>query len=171
MLSEYPWLPIVGIGTGQFSSRAGLIGTGMYFGSPANPRSIPLLPEGMSEPFRLFVFDLWLSLYFDQQGNYVHVMNNTSSTYKPYFSWLSVYVEWGGIVAFVILAIIGRMLWKIHRYASTPERRLNAVAISAEIIFLFLLGAQENYWEVPQAIFVGLILLKIQYGNFIYKQR
>jgi len=58
MPAEYPWMPIIGLGPGQFSSRAGLIGTGMFFGTPANPKPIPLLPQGMSEPFHNYVLDL-----------------------------------------------------------------------------------------------------------------
>lgn len=156
---QYPWLSLIGIGPGQFSSRAGLIGTGMYFGGPENPKPIPLLPQGMSTPFEEYVLDTWLRMALNP------TINDTSSTYKPFFSWLSIYVEWGLIGVLLALGITGNLLWRVWRRRSYSSQRLQSAMISAGIMFIFLLGIQENYWEVSQAIFVGTVLLKMQYAT------
>jgi hypothetical protein len=168
MPQDYPWMPFIGLGPGQFSSRAGLIGTGMYFGSPLNPQPLPLLPEGMSTPFRTHVLDLWLSLFFDQVGNIVHHSDNTSSTVKPYFSWLSLYAEFGMIGFVIALAFCAWLTLRVKIRTHTPSQKLTGISFGTAVIFLFLLGIQENYWEVPQAILLGLMLIKIQYAYLIY---
>lgn len=165
MPNEYPWMPIIGIGPGQFSSRAGLIGTGMYFGGPANPRSVPFLPEGMSTPFRSYVWDLWLNMSIRP------TVNDSSSTYKPFFSWLSIYVEYGAIAVLVTLGFITQILWRLRRSVTRNSlRRLQAMSLSASVLFVFMLGAQENYWETSQALLVGLLLMKALYANLVYGQ-
>lgn len=170
MIEEYPWMPFLGLGPGQFTSRAGLIGTGRYFGTPANPRPIPLLPHGMSEPFQKYALDLWLSLFFDRAGNFIHVMDNTSSSVKPYFSWLSVYTEFGAIGFASITFVVFLLLQKTKRRVHTPPERLAAASFGAGVILLFMLGMQENYWEVPQAVFLGILLLKVQYAGILNHQ-
>ncbi len=157
---EYIWQPFIGFGPGQFSSRASLIGTGLYFGSPEDPRIIPFLPQEMSQPFRETILDLWLSTPRDGINN--------SSTSKPYFSWLSVYSEWGmlGVIVFMIggVGVLFR-LRRLCRLSASPYNRLVAWSLATSVMFLFLLGVQENYWEVPQAILVGILLMKVQYAN------
>jgi len=32
-----------------------------------------------------------------------------------------------------------------------------------------MIGLQENYWEVPQAIFVGAMLIKVSYSYLCYR--
>lgn len=168
MPGAYPWMPIIGLGPGQFSSRAGLIGTGLYFGTPLNPTPIPLLPTDMSIPFEKYVSDLWFSLFFDSSGNAIHSMDNTSSTVKPYFSWLSMYTEFGLLGFAMVVILSGWVLLRVRRRVRTPAQRLTAVSFGTGLIFIFLIGIQENYWEVPQAILVGITLLKVQYANLIY---
>ena len=168
MPSEYPWMPVFGLGSGQYSSRAGLIGTGMFFGGPFDPIPLPLLPTGMSEPFRIYVYDLWLSLY-NEEGEVVG--DNSSAVYKPFFSLLSVYVEGGAMAIVLIVGLVMRLIWRIYRHVSVSKKRLESASVSAGIIFFFLLGTQENYWEIPQAIFPGLMLLKCLYADLIYDKR
>lgn len=161
---EYPWMLMIGAGPGQFSSRAGLIGTGLYFGSPANPRDLPFLPKGMSKIFETYVLDIWLrmSLY--------PTVNDTSSTYKPYFSWMSVWVEWGALFFVIVIIWLCWLLWTIRRAVRGNSTYYDeAISVGASLIFLFLLGLQENYWEIPQAIFPGLLFLKVQYACLIYR--
>jgi hypothetical protein len=162
MPAEYPWMPLIGIGSGQFSSRAGLIGSGMYFGGPAHPLPLPLIEGAMSKPFRDYVLPLWLRMAFQPQ------VNDSSAIYKPFLSWLSVYVEWGAIGVMLLLGMIIRLLWQLKRYTQIRALRLQAFAIAAGILFIFLSGATENYWEVSQALLVGLMLLKVQYANLRY---
>ena len=165
MPQTYFWMPVIGLGPGQFTSRASLIGTGLYFGGPGNPRPIPLLPQGMSRPFREYILGPWLSLTTNGINN--------SSTSQPYFSWLSVYTEFGVIGFLLITAAVMRVLYKLQRLSrvTRPREKIITVSVSAAIIFLYILGIQENYWEVSQAIFVGLILLKMEYPNLVHAVR
>jgi hypothetical protein len=123
----------------------------------------------MSVPFAQYVQDLWLSLFFDSAGNYVHRLNNTSSTYQPFFSWLSMYTEFGLIGLGTSLAFLAHILFRTKKHIRFPNQRLTALSIGAGSLFLFLLGLQENYWETPQAIFIGLLLMKVQYANLVNK--
>jgi hypothetical protein len=157
MPREYPFFPILGLGPGQFSSRAGLIASGLFFGTSQSPRSLPFLPTAMSPAFRKYVMDAW--------RNVPRLPGLTGSTTEPWFSWLSVYVEFGGAVFAFIAIWVGSFLLHLRRYSRTPALRVYTIALGTGILLLFLLGIQENYWEVPQAIFVGLLLLKLQYAN------
>ena len=47
------------------------------------------------------------------------------------------------------------------------SRQLGSVLV-AGILFLALIGLQETYWEVPQAILIGLLLLKAMYARLMY---
>jgi hypothetical protein len=157
MPREYPLMPLIGVGPGQFSSRAGLIGTGYYFGSQENPRTVPFLTPTISPVFRKYVLYAWLHFPFPSYLN--------SSSTKPYLSWLSVYVEFGAVVFIGIALLTALTLFRLRRYAKTPLLRTHLVALGAGIILLFLLGIQENYWEVPQAILIGLLIFKVQLAN------
>ena len=156
---EYPFMPLVGLGAGQFGSRAGLIATGMYFGGPLNPRPLPLVPTGMSEPFRTYALDQWLAAASNPAFG---------STHQPFFSWLSVYTEFGVVVFCGLLLFVMAALVRVKVAARQDRCRLQAMALGAGVIFLFLLGLQENYWEVPQAILLGLMFLKVLYANLVH---
>ncbi len=152
---DYPYAPLIGLGPGQFSSRAGLIATGMFFGGPENPRTLPLLRPGMSEVFEQYVLDLWLD------GPSIA---NSSST-RAWFGWLSLYMEWGMLGVLICIGFLLYLLFRVRRRTSSSYYRIHATVFGAGVLFVFLLGMQENYWEVAQAILVGLMLLKVLYAN------
>lgn len=162
---EYPLMPLIGLGPGQFSSRASLIGTGMFFGTPFNPRPLPFLPQGMSEPFQKHILDLWLYVEYYNTGN------NTSSTFKPFFSWLSLYTEFGFLGIVLVFLWVGKILLSIKFRYQNAEQMFTAIAVGSGVIFVFFLGLQENYWEVSQAIFPGLLLLNAQRGYLLSTHR
>jgi hypothetical protein len=155
MPRDYPLLPLVGLGPGQFSSRAGLIGTGLYFGGPKFPRPLPFVPQGMSQAFEDNTLDLWLRLVETR---------TKGSTHLPFLSWLSVYVEWGVLVLLAVFCIVLIMLIRLRSVVRSYPQRVLAAAFGTGVIFLLFIGMQENYWEVPQAILIGLLILKVQYS-------
>jgi len=155
---DYPLLPLVGLGPGQFSSRAGLIGTGLYFGSPNNPRPLPLVPKGMTKAFKENTLDLWLEIA-DLNARGISV----GSTHKPFMSWLSVYIEWGALAIASIFCFTIFLLIRVRLVMHTYPQRILATVFGTGLLLLLFIGAQENYWEVPQAILVGLMILKVQY--------
>ncbi|MCC6456157.1 MAG: hypothetical protein IT328_14480 [Caldilineaceae bacterium] len=153
---EYPLFPLIGLGPGQFASRAGLIGTGLYFGRPTASRSLPLLVPDRSTAFRVYVEDYWLNPSI--RPGY------KSSATAPFFSWQSLYTEFGVIGVIVVMGFIVWLGMRIKRRAITFERKIQAIFTGAGIVFLALVGIQENYWEISQAILPGLMLLKVQYA-------
>ena len=151
------WLaPLIGFGPGQLASRAGLISTGLYFGS--NWASRPA--ESATTVQRRFLIPLkrW-QMYNPSFGR--------SSNAAPHSSWLALYSEFGiaGIACIIIclLATI-RTLLKFIRISY-----LETSIVLSSIVLLILIGWQELYWEVPQAWFSNFVILKIVY--FKMKQR
>ena len=161
MPREYPAMPLIGLGPGQFSSRAALISTGLYFGGFTNPRAVPFLKEQMSVPLTDDLLDLWLTA--SDETTY-----GGSSSAKPFFSWISVYTEFGGIVLIGIFVFSGMTLFRLRRKGQFPGNQLCAMATGIALVFLLLLGFQENYWEVPQAIFPGVLIIQVMYANVVH---
>lgn len=161
MPHEYPAMPFVGLGPGQFSSRASLISTGLYFGGLEDPKSIPLISGHFSPALSDYLLDLWVN------ASDVQAYGGSSSA-KPFFSWMSVYTEFGAPVLLGVFVYAVLLLRKMKARAKSPTQKWMAVSVAAGIVFLLLLGFQENYWEVPQAILVGLMLLQVMYANVVY---
>jgi hypothetical protein len=159
MPHDYPLLPLVGLGPGQFSSRAGLIGTGLYFGGPNNPRPLPLIPKGMTKAFEENTLDLWLEITAQNARGII-----IGSTHNPFLSWLSVYIEWGILALAAVFSLVLFLLIRVRLVVHNYPQRILASSFGTGLLFILFLGVQENYWEVPQAIFVGLLILKVQYA-------
>ncbi len=158
MVNEYPYMSLFGLGQGQFSSRASLIGTGYYIGSFENATPLPLISQQMSEPFATYAMPIWRSM----RGNF----GTWGSTHQPFFSWLTLFTEFGIFACLLLLFFIGYSLLQIRRRGRNFREQATGIALSIGILFIFLLGFQENYWEVPQAIFPGLLLLKVMHAQF-----
>ncbi|HVE92180.1 MAG TPA: hypothetical protein VNE62_07770 [Actinomycetota bacterium] len=158
MPREYPSMIAWGLGPGQFSSRAALIGTGLYFGGPLNPRPLPFIRGDISEPQDRFLMDLWLAAA--RAGDYGY-----GSSQQPYYSWLSVYTEFGLLaVALVVLTLVWALL-RLAKQARSPGPLAWSVGAGAMVVFIALLGAQENYWEIPQALLLPVLLLKLMWSQ------
>ena len=155
-LQEMPednwYLPLIGLGPGQYASRAGLISSGRYFGG-RNPRQISYLPNQFTESQRKYLLPLWdwylSNPYF-------------GSTQVPYFSWLAIYTEWGLFGWLIVVIILVRIINSIRRLERNYH--FEKWSLVAAVALFFLLGFQENNWEVPQAWFSGLLFFKVMYG-------
>lgn len=156
---EYPHAPFIGVGPGQFTSRASLIGTGFYFGGPLNPKPLPILSPRISKVTNEYLMDLWIEST---------TKRSYGSTGQPYFSWLSVYSEFGGIGLLMTFAFLLWLLFRTKIRSKSQKERIFAFAFGGGALLLFLLGAQENYWEVPQAILIGSLMLKVLYSQIVY---
>lgn len=154
MVSQYPLLPILGLGPGQFSSRAAAMASGYYLGGVDNPRKLPLLPTAMSPAFSKYLLDLWF-----------RSKNNAGSTSQPFSSWLAVYTEFGGLATAVLLFVLGYHLLKVVLLANQTKQRWYGTVLCTAMLFLFLLGLQDVYWEVPQAILIGVMCIKVMHGQ------
>ncbi len=157
MPAKYPHMPLVGLGPGQFSSRAALMNTGFYFGSPSAPKDFsPLLRNAIPEPMRESLLPLWIN---------TSAVKYYGSSQKPYFGWLSVYTEFGIGGTLLALAAIGLALWRLPRRAKVLSLGLLSFACASMILFIALLAFQENYWEVPQAMLPGLLLMRTMHAQ------
>jgi len=156
---EYPWLPTMGIGPGQFSSRASLIGSGYYYGGIENPITLPLLKPAVSKSLDLYVLDLWMRI--------LNWPGTAGSTMKPWASWLSIFSEAGAAGVIAVIFVFTGTLWIARKSAKSWSKRVIGFSFGAGVILLFLLGMQENYWETTQAILIGCLSLKQLYANLI----
>ena len=149
MPGDYPYLPFIGLGPGQYASRAGLISTGLYFGGLNKPRTYSFLPNRLTEAQEKYLLPLWTW----QESNPFW-----GSTQKPYFSWLAIYTEFG-MIGWSVVMLVSFLFMK--RILSIPrDQELEKFVLLAALGFMFLLGFQENNWEIPQAWFSGLLFLK-----------
>ncbi len=154
MTSEYPLMPIIGLGPGQFSSRAAAMTSGYYLGGIDNPNGLPLLPKSMSQAFNTYLLDLWFQS-----------KDSAGSTSQPFSSWLATYTEFGGVTVLSLIAILGYHIVKIVLLTYRTKHRWLGTVWCTSVLFLFLLGFQDTYWEVPQAILLGVMLIKILQAN------
>lgn len=152
----YWFSPIFGIGSGQFASRAGMISTGLYIGARWDEKPSELTTRSQ----RMFLLPLKQWQFFDP------AFSNSSST-VPHYSWIAVYSEWGLMgLALITVYFISAIIKLLRKVTVAP---IAIVSIMAAVILLFLLGWQEIYWEVPQAWFSSMLLVKILY--FISTER
>jgi hypothetical protein len=164
MPREYPAMRFIGLGPGQFSSRAALIATGFYFGGITDPKSLPFIREQVSAPLSDYLLDLWIDA--SDEARY-----GNSSTAKPFFSWVSVYTEFGAPLFIGIFVYCLVLVKRMRGFARTPEQKWLAASAGTGIVFFLLMGFQENYWEVPQAVLVGLMLVQLLYANVVYRSK
>lgn len=156
--NEHPLMPVVGLGPGQFSSRAALISSGLFLGGPYDPKSLPLLTPSSSQPFQEYIENLWVATTENPYWG---------SSQKPFFSWLSLYTEWGLPIILVLICLTLLLMVKLRKRTAGTPLGIWATALGAGILFLMLLGLQENYWEIPQAILIGVMWMKAVHATLM----
>ncbi len=52
--------------------------------------------------------------------------------------------------------------------ARSHPKRVEAFFFGTGVLTLFGAGFFEFYWEIPQTIFVGCLILKVLYANIMY---
>ncbi|WPP53328.1 hypothetical protein [Catalinimonas niigatensis] len=166
---EYPTMMLLGFGPGQYSSRAGLIASGKYLGGMDNNNEYFFLPNDMSSPFEKVLFPHWLES--TNKGLY-----GGSAMSKPFYSILSVFTEFGLITLIIVIGLIGYLVLKLRgiflRITSGTLEKANkflAFSVASAILFLFFICFIENYLEISQAIFPGLLMIKYFY-TYIQRQ-
>ena len=146
---EYPLQPIIGLGPGQYSSRAALILTGQYLRGSSLP-----LPNYISTATGKFILPLWESFLLKPgQG----------STYFPFSSWLSLYGETGILGILFIVVVTLTLVFNLRRWNSQHFPGIN-LSLLILIFYILFLGFQDNYWEFTQAIFPAFFTLSIGYN-------
>lgn len=157
---DYRWVPYIGLGPGQYCSRAGLIGSGHYFGNFSNPTRLPLLEAEASPAFEKYIYPKWEE-FATNPGLYG---NSTMS--RPFHSLLSLVVELGyvffGLLVLGILLLLNRIKKLYHKAAGRHDKLTSLYCLSCGtlIAFLIFISLFENYLEVAHAIFLGLLLFR-----------
>ena len=158
---EYPDALVLGLGPGQYTSRASLMTTGRYFGEFDHPAKIPFLDGTFtSKAFKDYVFDIWemYATNVEQYGN--------STMSRPFFSILSLCIELGVIAFAVLVMLLFRGLLKMRRrYLRFSKEKEKIPAYFSfvnmvSVLFLFYLAFFENYLESSASICAGLLLIK-----------
>lgn len=165
--AAYPMVYFTGLGPGQYSSRAGLISSGYYFSGFEGPQAGDFFLNSMSEPFREYVFPSWQA-YTINDARYG---NSTMS--RPFFSTLSVYVEFGLVFTLGLGVLLGYYVYQLRKtylrayQEQRAEQRWLALATGIAFVFLAAVSFFENYLETAQAIFPGLLLMQKFYSSLL----
>jgi hypothetical protein len=158
---QYPLVYAIGLGPGQYSSRAGLMSSGEYFGE-----KLWFMPNEVSQPFKEHVWRMWRT-YNRKAASF-----GNSTMHRPFFSLLSVFAEFGlvgmglsvGFASFLLVRL--RRLFLHYQGRDKVNSHLSfclAVAILTVIVISFF----ENYLETTQAILPGLMLAKVFYRQVV----
>ncbi len=136
----------LGTGMGQYSSRAALITSNEYLG-----RKLPALASGKSFYFTQSIAPARQQFELTGEG---------SAISKPYFSMLSVLVEFGFVLTITFMLVFLYHLRKNLAWllSSSPQLARIGLVCSVGLLFALLSCTIENYIEFPQAVFIPLLL-------------
>lgn len=134
--TDYQLQPLIGIGPGQYSSRASMILSGEYL-------------LGTSLPFQRiggatekYIMPMWRRLTS---------ITGKSSTFFPFYSWMSLYGEMGLAGLLVIGFWIVRTASHLRKWYSQEFPVMN-LAMLVLLFYIAFLGFQDNYWESTQVM-------------------
>lgn len=150
-LKNNPKVLFFGTGIGHYSSRASLLNSGTY-----NDKFDFLNKQ--SSHFKQVVKPIWDRFRFNKAryGN--------STIHRPFYSMLSFFTEFGLLISSFILYLFYKYLKQLRKRLSTSTSRKTKSEIYILLIMIFFnlyLGVFENYYELPQAILPGVILMII----------
>lgn len=127
----------IGVGPGQYSSRASLILSGVYLN-----QKIPFVRPFETEFSKRNIFDPYIKFNISNPSG--------GSSYFPFYSWLTVLGELGFLGVLLVSGILISSFFKILRRRRSPFPLLG-MSLASLITFFFLIGFQDNYWEFSQA--------------------
>lgn len=158
---RYPLVYVIGLGPGQYSSRAGLMSSGDYF-----DQKVSFLPNEVSQPFKEHVSVTWKAYTEDAAGF------GNSTMHRPFFSLLSVFAEFGLIGFGLFVGIIGALFFKLRKlfffYKGLQVTNYYlCFCLGVFLITLFNVSVFENYLETTQAILPGMMLFKLFYSQLL----
>ncbi|WP_420580232.1 hypothetical protein [Reichenbachiella sp.] len=148
---EHPAMLCIGLGSGQFSSRASLMLSGLYL-----EKEVPFFSKHTSRSFNNHLGYLLIN----------SPTHGGNSTEKPYYSLLTVFTEFGLLGLFFLIVVGITILKGIYSNRQHPL----SLFFSIGFFFFGMCGIQEFYWEMPQAAFIGLMLLILIKSNISANQ-
>jgi hypothetical protein len=136
---------LLGVGLGQFSSRAAILSSGS--GTSFN------LPKILVDTSTYYEQLMQLPVFIYRQNG------ENSAMAMPYFSVLSVVTEFGLICAVIfLLKIVQAVMENIRLGAASQEAWRVSCYCNFFIGFLFLCSLIQNYLELTQAIMIPILL-------------
>jgi len=139
-------LLFLGAGPGQYGSRAALISAGY----------LSFLPPG---------FSIQNSKYFDEMmfNNWISWLGQwwRSATNSPGSSIFALLSEFGLISFFLIFAGV-QISRKFIKHSTDT---LNTIIFLGGLFYIISIGLIDLYWEIPQAVFIGCLFLKVLYAQ------
>jgi hypothetical protein len=142
---QIPLQPIVGLGPGQYSSRASLIRSGEYL--------------RVSIPISAYV-NPWAERYILRLLLPFKRGIKSGSSLFPHYSWLTAYGETGLLGFCAIILLILKAILDFRKLRSYRFPKMHWVMLIL-VIYIALLGLQDNYWEFTQAIFPAFLILAL----------
>jgi hypothetical protein len=136
---------LLGVGLGQFSSRAAILSSGS--GASFN------LPKMLVDTSTYYERFMKLPVFTYRQNG------ESSAMSMPYFSALSVITEFGVVIAAVfLLKIVQAVIENFRLGAASQAARRVSCYCNFFIGFLFLCSFIQNYLELTQAIMIPILL-------------
>jgi hypothetical protein len=150
-----------GLGPGQYLSRASFISTGKYFGGPLSESQFKIPLTKMTKSFSKNLNDLWID-------SIANIKWGRSVISYPHSSWFAILTEFGILGVTIVLFFLVKIIIKTKRNSIIYDNNNLGFFVGSVSLGIFFLGFIENYWEIPQAIFIGLILSKLVYSCLMY---
>jgi hypothetical protein len=151
----------IGTGLGQFTSRASLFSSGDYLGVN--------IPEMLTSKSSFYVDIVEPKLELQEQ------IGEGSAIAKPYYSVLSLLIEFGVIIFGIIVYYTFRFYRKNKKYSLSKNLEVASLSkfMNAFILFLIMCSFIENYLEFIQAITLPILLfyISISRRNYILTKK
>lgn len=144
---QKPFQKYVGLGPGQYTSRASLILSDTYLNS-----KLPGFLTSVSPDLERYILPIWLK--------YKSASFQAGSTFFPFYSWLSTYGEWGLAGCIVLMLMLFVFVKRILNSVNQRNFYL-VIGLLIILLYIFLLGVQDNYWEWAQFILPIIIYAKV----------
>jgi hypothetical protein len=137
---------LLGVGIGQFGSRAALIATGEYLSVA--------LPDRLTGESEYYIDHIRPAEYVDKKTG------EGSAISKPYYSALNLIVEFGVPLTLLLVFAASAQFYRNWQLTRSFDSHTRAVGLWANVglVFLVLCSFIENYLEFPQAIFLPILL-------------
>ena len=158
MPQRYPYVYLVGLGPGQYMSRAGLMSSGQYL-----DRYVSFFSNTVSKPVQEFALSTWHG-YASNTNRF-----GNSTMHRPYFSLLSIFAEFGFLCLLILLIYLIVLISRTRRayltYRRSGHHQLAYLSFGVGLLLVFIpsISFFDNYLETTQAIFPGLLLMKAFY--------
>ena len=155
---DVPLQPLIGIGPGQYSSRASLIRSGEYL----RRGQMELFPEYLGSYADRYILLLYRPM--------IQAGRARGSSYVPFYSWLSLYGEMGFVGVVLVLWLIYRAGTSFREGRTAMFARMPLLMLVL-LLYVCLLGFHKNYWEWSQAVFPAFLILKLGHVYLQKEQR